>query len=258
VNQYSDGLSEVLLELSSFILSEENLSTTLQRVVELSTRIVTDSEAGVLLMENGRPSSTAVSSDLVNELDDMQRQLGDGPCLTAIRGGDVVKAPDMTDEQRWPEFAKAALDRGVQSMTCFPLVVRDSSLGALNFFSASKDAFQNERFEIGGMFAAQAAVSIHNSQLYLNSVKLAEQLKEALESRAVIDQAKGILMEREGLDPDAAFGMLRSASQNLNLKLRDIAHQIVDQRSASDGHKSDGHKADGHKPAADRVTESER
>jgi GAF domain-containing protein len=251
MSNYNDDLSDVLLELSSFILSEENLSTTLQRVVELSTRIAPDSEAGVLLIENGHLTSTAVSAPMVEELDDLQRQLGDGPCMTSIRTAEVVRAPDMSEEKRWPEFARGALNLGVHSMVCFPLVVKDAALGALNFFSTKKDAFVKERFDVGAMFAAQAAVSIHNSQLYLNSVKLTVQLQEALESRAVIDQAKGILMEREGLDADAAFSMLRSASQNLNVKVRDIAHQIVDGSSADGSHEGsgDGYGSRGRKSA---------
>jgi GAF domain-containing protein len=231
VSHYSDDLSDVLRELHSFILSEESLETTLKRVVELSARVVPNSEAGVLLMEGGRPASTAVTSDLVEQLDSKQRELDDGPCLTALRTGEVVHIEDMASEERWPEFARTALDKGVKSMLCFPLAVREETLGALNLFSSADD-FSTESFDLGSMFAAQSAVSIHNSQLYVNSVKLTEQLNEALASRAVIDQAKGILMEREGLDADSAFEMLRRASQNLNLKVRDIAVQIVDQTHA--------------------------
>jgi GAF domain-containing protein len=227
VNDYVDEFPTVLRELSSLILSEENLQTTLQRVVELSAQVVPGSAAGVLLTEDGRTYSTAVTSDVATDLHAIQQEIGDGPCLTAMRTRKVIHIADMTEETRWPEFTTAALDRGIKAMLCFPLVVRNESLGALNLFSEHNSTFVEEVFDVGAMFAAQASVSIHNSQLYLSSVKLTDQLKEALESRAVIDQAKGILMEREGLSPDAAFEMLRKASQNLNVKVRDIAAQIV-------------------------------
>jgi AmiR/NasT family two-component response regulator len=116
-------------------------------------------------------------------------------------------------------------------------VVNGESEGSLNLYCSTTDGFDAHDQENAQMFADQAAVALHNTLLYVKSVKLAEQLQEALGSRAIIDQAKGVLMERERVGADEAFAMLRDASQRLNIKVRDIAQKIVD-RSQPNGEKS--------------------
>ena len=224
----SDEASKVLYELSSLILSEEALQTTLKRVVDLTGRVLPTANAGVTLLQKGKLLTTATTARLVDTVDEIQYRLGEGPCLQAMDTHQVVEAPDLDTDDRWPTFKDQAAAHGVHGALAFPLEVAGESLGGLNIYFAKVGAFDAARMGLARMFAQQAAISIYNSRLFSDSVKLGQQLEEALVSRAVIDQAKGILMERENVDPDQAFEMLRRASQELNLKVRDIAHQIVD------------------------------
>jgi GAF domain-containing protein len=224
-----EDFASAIRDLAGFLLTEEDPDTTIGRVVEIARRIVPGSEAGIVLLDGDVPTSVAATSERVVQLQDLQRTLSEGPSLDALKERAVVSVVDTGAEQRWGRFMTAAKDLGIASILCFPLVTLNEPFGVLSFFSESSDAFDEAVFSSGAMMAAQAAVAIHNSQLYLKSVQLAAQLSEALESRAVIDQAKGILMEREGIGADAAFGLLRQASQNVNVKVRDIAQQMVDQ-----------------------------
>jgi GAF domain-containing protein len=224
---YSRELSEVLTDLSRLILSEEIIETTMQRVATLASRAIPQAQAGVTLVEKGWPSTAAATSDLVRDLDEKQYETGEGPCLEAIKTHTRVHALDMSAEERWPGFVNRARELGVVAAMGIPLMVGDESEGCLNLYFTT-DAFDERDLDNAKMFAQQAAVALHNSMLYEKSVKLAAQLQEALGSRAVIDQAKGVLMERERIGADQAFDLLREASQKLNIKVRDIAQKIVD------------------------------
>jgi GAF domain-containing protein len=228
MDEHMDNIQTVLQELSSLILSEENIETTLQRVAKLAVRVIPNVEAGLTLLENGKPVSWAATSDWVIEIDRIQYSKGVGPCLAAISDMEQKHAPNLPEDSQWDGFSEEASQHGLNSVLAIPLVVANQSLGSLNLYSTEVDGFDEESVHLATMFAQQAGVAVHNSQLYYNSVKLSQQLEEALVSRAVIDQAKGILMEREGVNADEAFEMLRKASQELNLKVRDIARQIVD------------------------------
>jgi transcriptional regulator with GAF, ATPase, and Fis domain len=171
-------------------------------------------------------STPAASSDVPQKVDAIQYEVGEGPCLDAIREHEVFRTGDLGRERRWPRFsARAQKETGVTSMVCFRLFVEGDTLGALNLYSKVTDAFDDRATAVGSVFAAHAAVA-------LSTALHDEQMEEALESRDVIGQAKGILMAREHVNADEAFDMLRRASQRVNVKLRDIARQIAD--SASD------------------------
>lgn len=148
-------------------------------------------------------------------------QVGQGPCLDAIRHFEVFQCGRLVEEDRWPAFSKRAFDEtGVTSMLAFRLFVDEDTMGALNLYSKGPDAFDYESTEIGSVFAAHAAVA-------LATARKEEGLEAALGSRDVIGQAKGLLMAREDISSDEAFTVLRRASQRLNVKLRDIADGVV-------------------------------
>jgi GAF domain-containing protein len=218
--------------LSQFLIPDGTLDATLQRVAELAVQEVDGCDmAGVTVMRDGKPETTVFTDPTAPHIDQAQYESGSGPCLEAFMTGHVLRIVDTASEDRWPEFAAAAHAEGVNSTLSLPLLVGASTLGALNLYSKAVDGFDDEPHAL--LFSAQAAVVLANSQAYWAAHHLATQLQLAMDSRAPIEQAKGILMQRYGYDADAAFGELRRMSNESNRKLRDVADDIVDGRSPS-------------------------
>lgn len=236
----ADPNDEVLQALGSFLVTEQSLGDTLTTVARLSQRVAPAAEfVGLLLAdEHDRPSTRIFTDADAPEIDQAQYDGDRGPCLDAWRNNVVVNLPDLTDpdtERRYPEFAAACAAHDIRSTLSVPIVAQDASFGALNLYATDPGAFTGDDEETLERFAGAAGVVLANSQAYWGALELSEQLNEAMASRAVIEQAKGILMARDpGLDAAAAFTVLRSASQRENVKLRDIAHRIVDRRPPSD------------------------
>ena len=225
---YPDHLWRSVADLSGMLLSEENQETTLRRVSDLAVRSIGDCDAvGVTLFAGDKATTRAATGGLVYEVDHYQYDIGDGPCLQSIRDQEVIEVQDMATEARWPRFCRHAAERGIHASLSFPLLVRGESLGALNLYANNPQAFDAADRETGAMFATQAAVTLANSQTYAASVQLAENLRKALDSRAVIDQAMGILIGRNGYSQDLAFETLRTTSQSENRKLHHVAEVIV-------------------------------
>ncbi|MGH2819277.1 MAG: ANTAR domain-containing protein [Actinomycetota bacterium] len=223
-----EQLGESLTELSALLLEEEDLQSTLERIVRVAHQVIHSCDgAGVTLLERGQVETAAGSNRELSEVDSYQYELGDGPCLESIRAQTPVRIDDMGSETRWRDFCRHAFENRLCSLIAYPLTVRGVVLGALNLYSHELSGFADQDQELGALFAAQSAVALANAALYQSALRLSDQLKEAMESRGVIEQAKGVLMEREHCSPDEAFEMLRTASQHLNRKVRDIASEIV-------------------------------
>jgi len=226
---YPDHLTEGIAELSRLLVNEEALDDTLQRVADLACRNLGGADlAGVTLLRDGRPTTAVFTDTTSPEIDSAQYETGVGPCLDAWRHQRVFRIESTADDEQWPAFSQACLEHGVESTISFPLGVRGNGIGALNLYSKAPSAFSDEDEQIGMLFAEQASVALTNAQLYDSAYRLTQQLQEALTSRAVIDQAKGILMAQHGVGPDEAFNVLRTTSQRENRKLRDIAQELVD------------------------------
>jgi GAF domain-containing protein len=150
--------------------------------------------------------------------------------LEAFRSQQLVRVDDLTTDGRWPEFAAAALDRGVRSSLSSPLIVAGEGIGALNVYASGPGHFGEHDEDNASLFAAQAAVALANAQAYWDQASLAENLAKAMESRAVIEQAKGVIMATTGTGADQAFDLLRQQSQAENRKLRELAAEIVDRQ----------------------------
>lgn len=228
MSQYPDELWRSVADLSGLLLSEEDQETTLRRVADLAVRSIPDCDAvGVTLFRGGKATTRAATGGLAYEIDHFQYDIGEGPCLSAIHDQQMIEIEDMATEVRWPRFCRHAAERGTRSSLSFPLLVRGEALGALNLYARRAAAFSAADHDTGAMFATQAAVVVANSQTYGASVRLAAHLREALDSRAVIDQAMGILIARNGYSQDLAFAALRVTSQSENRKLHHVAQEIV-------------------------------
>jgi transcriptional regulator with GAF, ATPase, and Fis domain len=214
--------NETFAEVARALLAEKDVQHTLQRIVDLAVETIDGCDfAGITFMRDSTVSTPAATGDVPVRVDAIQYETGEGPCLDAIREHEVFVTGDLGAEARWPRFSHRAHDEtGVTSMLCFRLFVDGDTLGALNLYSKAEDAFDDDARAVGLVFAAHAAVA-------LSSAMHDEQMDEALRSRDVIGQAKGILMAREGLTADQAFEMLRQASQRLNVKLRQLAEEIA-------------------------------
>ena len=159
-------------------------------------------------------------------LDDVQRETGEGPCLSAAWEHDIVKVADLNAETRWPDYRHAALAAApVRSIVSFRMFGEGKRLGALNLYADAAGAFDEEAVELGLIFAAHTSVA-------WNMMRRDEQFRSALASRDLIGQAKGILMERFGIEAFAAFDLLRRLSQDSNVRLVDIAEKVVADRPA--------------------------
>lgn len=223
------GLSESLMALGRFVLSEQSLTESLKRVAELSLRAVYGADgAGVTWVVSGRPTTVTAAGDFVRRIDEIQYTLNEGPCLEAHATQQMVLCENLEADGRWPRFTPAALGHGLRGLVAVPLAVRGTHLGALNVYALQAWVLDEAAAETAVLFAEQASIVLANADAFTRAQESAFSLGEALTSRAVIDMAKGIIMAREGCDPDTAFNQLKRMSQASQRKLRDIAQVLVD------------------------------
>ncbi len=205
---------------------EEELDSTLQRVAELAMTSIDGCDmAGITLLRDGRPVTAAFTHPDAVAIDATQYRTADGPCLSAFEENRIFRLPNTAKPHRWHQFAATALEHGIQSTLSLPLIVGSSALGALNLYSRTPEALTSD--DEAMVFELQAATVLANAQAYTASLSLARNLAVALDARAPIEQAKGILMAQLRCDPDAAFEILRSSSQKQNRKVRDLAVEMV-------------------------------
>jgi GAF domain-containing protein len=215
-------VAESFAELARALLAEPDTQHTLQRIVDLAVETVDGCDhAGMSLVRSNRVDTPAASDDVGPKVDALQTETGEGPCLSAIRDHEVFQTDDLATEDRWPEFsARAVEETGVRSILGLRLFVAEDTLGALNLYSRRPGAFDEDDRAVGAVFATHAAVAFSTAQHDA-------QMDQALASRDLIGQAKGILMNREGVTADKAFAMLRQTSQSLNVKLREVAAGVA-------------------------------
>lgn len=222
-----DKLTEALGDLSRLLLSEETLQSTLQRIIAFAAEAIPGCDwAGITEIRDGKPATSQWTDDVVKEVDKYQYDTGQGPCLASIDTKKMQCVDSLSQDERWPLFREKAAG-AVHSILALPLLV-DHSIGSINLYSARPHAFTDVDRSFLALLAAQAAVAVANAVTFYDRVELAEQLRMALDSRGVIDQAKGILMDRHRVNADQAFEMLRRTSQDLNRKVRDVAQALVD------------------------------
>ena len=221
-------LDNAVRTLSRLLLAEETLEATLGRVAGLACRTLEACDlASVTMINEGRPSTPVQTDPQANDLDAAQYRSERGPCLEAYTVREAVQGAIAESAERWPEFTAAAEQVGVRSVLAVPLVVGERAVGALNLFSKTADRYDETAEDTAVLFSEQAAVACANAEVYWRTYSLTEHLREALESRDVIGQAKGILMARRGCTADVAFEALRKVSQHRNIKLREVAEQVV-------------------------------
>lgn len=216
------GLAETLSQVARSLEAEPDPEHTLSGIVAAVITTVPGVEhAGITLVTRGELSTVAPSSPVVTAIDAAQYAAGQGPCVDAIIEHQVFRTGHLTAEtNRWPRFAAAVADLGLESMLAWRLFVSDTTFGSLNVYAGQRDAFDEDAALVGELFAAHAAVALAGARQQAG-------LRTALDTRDVIATAKGILVQRHHCDVPAAFQMLMEASQHTNMKLYDVAEWII-------------------------------
>ena len=234
VDSDAADLNESLRELAAMVAGSLGLPDVLAHVATFAVRAIPNADgAGVTLLSADQRrivEGLAASHPFVAEIDEIQYDiLNEGPCITAAAERRTVRSGSLGGESMWPRFGPRVGRLGIHSALSLPLIVSDRAVGAINVYARTKDAFDDHAAELGELFAAPAAVAVHNAQILAQAQALAAQLQSALSSRPIIDQAIGILRGRTGGSADEAFAKLRTMSQADHVKLVDVAQQIVDE-----------------------------
>ncbi|MFD5624794.1 GAF and ANTAR domain-containing protein [Streptomyces sp. NPDC127072] len=211
-----------LAEMARDLLAQDSVQATLDRIVEHASVLIGGcDDAGILTVRRGKVHSLCATSDLVRAADRIQQELREGPCFDAVVDRRQVYAIDDLREphERWSRFAPELSRFGMGSTMGFLLFTEDDELGALNLYSRRPHAFDDMARRAGWVLASHAAVAFSAARTH-------QQLSHALETRHEIGEAMGILMERHGLSEETAFKVLKKASQDRNVKLREVARQI--------------------------------
>jgi GAF domain-containing protein len=216
-----------IAEAARTLNQPRSLDETLQTIVEVACNSVPGfDQAGIAtLHKRGAVQTRAFTGDLVPALDEIQYGLREGPCSSALQGDEAVSVSSLGVEARWPRYVPQALAAGVRSQMAVKLYLDQDALGGLNFYSTTSDDVSPDAQALARLFASHAAIA-------LGHARDRETLNEALQTRKVIGEALGILMERHSMNEDHAFDFLVRASSHANIKLRVLAQQLVDELNA--------------------------
>jgi GAF domain-containing protein len=215
------GLARELGELARQMRSAPDEEALLQRITNAAVSEIEGAEHACISLVEGNVVRTKASTDeLARRVDSRESELKEGPCITSLREEVTVRSDDFEQEERWPRFVAAAMEEGIRSMLAVQLFVKDDNLGALNVYATKPNAFAEHDESIAMLLALHAAIAMQSHTAESN-------LRLALESRDIIGQAKGILMERYKLSSIDAFDLLVVASQRTHRKLREVADRLV-------------------------------
>jgi GAF domain-containing protein len=220
--------TEAFGRLAQIKLGETDLSGVLDQVAHLAKLTLPGAaEVSVTLVTDQDAHTAAYTGQPALALDEWQYGHGHGPCLDASASHTTFSLPDMTTEDRWPDWAARAHEAGILSSLSIGLPIHDQVTGALNVYATKPDAFDSDEIILGQTFAGYAAVALANTHLYEAQASLAQQMQAAMQSRAVIEQANGIIMGSRNCTADQAFAILTRLSQETQRKLHDVAAALV-------------------------------
>lgn len=240
VAEYSDltptALAALLVSLGESITDEDDLATTLERVAEVAHEVIDGADcAGVTVDFGGRTYTAAYTDGRTLLVDEEQYAAGEGPCLHASRTRETVRVDVDEATDRWPGFTESARAEGIRSFLAAPLFVDDRTLGALNLYGCGPAAFDDVDADVLELLTGTVSRAIGEFARFKSARDAAEALERALETRAPIEQAKGMLMALHRIDAHQAFELLRKQSQTTNTRLRDVAVDLVERLSAATG-----------------------
>lgn len=225
----ANELAAVFARMSGLLLSTETVNTTLELITALAKEVVADSDgAGVTLLDEHGDRGTAAATDpVVSQVDSLQYQLDEGPCLTAWERRTLVRVDDLTREDRWPRWTPAAVATGMRAVLSAPLVAGDEGLGALKVYSRRPGAYDDHDEHLMTMFAAHAAVLLANVRSYEDAKRVSGELRESMRARDLVNMAKGVLMAREMTDERTAFLLLAGIARERGRPLHEVADDVA-------------------------------
>lgn len=230
--RYPDELIDSAEALTRLIAEDLRFEETMKRMTDLAVQAMDGAEFCSISQaapDGSNFRTVATTDDIGNRIDDLQKETGEGPCLSSVEDHQTFHIRDMVEDETWPKFSRrAGEETGIKSMVSYVLRLSDDLTGAMNMMSSRKDAFSPLDVDAGTLFAAQAAVAMHGAIIQDASDRKVAQLEEGMKTRQMIGQATGILMAAHRVDEQAAFEMLKTASQHANVKLRDIAAKVVE------------------------------
>lgn len=225
-----EDVGGTLRELQRALEEEEPLDAVLERLAQTANRTIPDaSVVGITVGADSQARTAAATQPLIEEIDRAQYAADEGPCLEAARTRRPVRVHVSEAHERWPTFARAAQDAGMQAFLSAPLTFDDKepALGAVDVYSREEGAFDSLDESLLSLFTAAASAAIVNAARYRRFHELADNMAAALTSRAQIDQAKGALMALHGVDAEEAFQMLVDESQRSNVKVREVTRTLL-------------------------------
>jgi GAF domain-containing protein len=230
----SADLAASLADLAALVAGSLDLTGLLEQVATFAVRAIPGADGAAVALQSpdtpNRVAALASSAEFVQEIVRLQYEmLGEGPCITATQERATVRSGSLGGEQRWPRFGPRASRLGVHSALSLPLMLPGQVIGAINVYAFEKDAFEDHAEELGELFATPAAVAVHNAQILNQANVLVEQLKTAIATRPVVDQAIGLIRARTGVASEVALSRLRAISQRENVKVVEVARRMVDE-----------------------------
>jgi len=223
----TETLGALHQRLAGVVLVGRELPDVLTEIVQISRGVMPGADAtSITLIRDDRAFTAAYDGQIAMDADELQYERGHGPCLDAGRAGELFVVEDMATEERWPDYARHAAERGVGSSLSVPLPFQGATIGALNNYAVRPHAFGAADVALGEEVAAFVAIAVGNAEAAARATNDVTNMRQAMASRAVIEQAKGILMERYKVTAEQAFTLLTHASQRNNVKLRDIAEEL--------------------------------
>ncbi len=224
----SELTQAALTELAGLLMSSSSFEGLMQSVADLSGRAVpAAATCGITLSEGGHVVTVASADALALLLDEQQYELDTGPCLQALRTGQVVLADDLSVETRWDGYPALAVVHGVRSVLSTPMLVGERPIGALNLYALAACVFDEDSRSAAAQLTALAAAVATAALRHFDEARLTDHLRTALSSRSVIDQAIGIVIGMQRCAPETAFDVLRTVSQNRNIPLREVAADLL-------------------------------
>jgi len=225
----AERLAKIFVEVADTLIDEFDLIEFLQMIADRAALLVDASAVGLLLADgHGRLQFMAASDETVRLLELFQLQNHEGPCLDAFRTGEPVVNVDLPGaDGRWPRFSTQAVASGFSSVHAFPLRLRAQVIGAMNVFGSTAGGLDNADVQILQALADVAAIALLQERAISRGEILTEQLQGALNSRIIIEQAKGAISQVHNIPVDAAFTMIRSYARRTNRRLLEVAETIV-------------------------------
>lgn len=222
--------NSVAAELQQLMLRTESVEIFLEGfAVHAAELFSTEAEvlAGVTLLHNKQGTTVASSSEAARALDEVQYGFGDGPCMRAARTGRTIRVEDVRTDPRWPDYTEVIRDLGYYSILGVPLILGNDGGAGLNLYARDPGHFTPHLVQAAETFAAEAATTLQVAVQIARHRSTVDHLRAAMETRTTIDLAVGIVMAQNQCSQEEAFGILRGASSNRNVKLRDLAERVV-------------------------------